>query len=124
MQKDGNGIIISTIKGLAVAIIATLLGILVFAGIIKVANLNSTVIKSVNQFLKVLSVFLGCLFGISGKNGLIKGALIGTLSAVVTYLLFALIGSQPVFSSEFFIDLVFYLIIGVISGIITVNVKK
>ncbi len=114
----------SILKGSATAIIVTLAGILVFAFVIKMAYLNSSVIKAVNQFIKVLSIFLGCLLFVKESKGLVKGALIGLLSAVITYLIFAFIGGEYSFGASFFIDLLFQTIVGVISGVVAVNVKK
>ena len=77
-----------------------------------------------NQFIKVLSVFLGCFCTIKDKGGLIKGALIGCACAVVTYLLFSLIGAEVSFGTTFFVDLIFQVVIGVIFGILAVNFRK
>ena len=123
-NTEKSGSITSIIKGVATATIVTLIGILIFAGVVKLASLSQMVIKSVNQFIKILSMFLGCFFCISGKNGLIKGIVIGVMSMIVIYVLFTLIGGQVSFGKEFFIDVIFGLIVGGVSGIIAVNVKK
>lgn len=119
-----NGFIRSIIKGFFTATIITLISVLVFAGVVKVAYLNTSVIKAVNQFIKVLSVFLGCFFNVRISGGLIKGALVGCLSSIVMYLLFALIGGQMSFGFPFVVDLIFMSVIGAISGIISVNLRK
>ncbi|MBQ8427361.1 MAG: TIGR04086 family membrane protein [Clostridia bacterium] len=126
MRENGkeNKIFSAVLKGGATAVIITLVGILAFAFVIKLSYLNSTVIKSVNQFIKVLSVFLGCFIFVRENKGLLKGGLIGCFSAVMTYLIFALMGGGFSFGASFFIDLIFQLIVGAISGIITVNLKK
>lgn len=111
-------------KGVAIAIIITLIGILIFAFIIKVAYLNSSVIKAVNQFIKVISIFLGCFMFIRQNKGIIKGGLIGCFSAVITYLIFAFMGGELNFGAGFILDVIFQVVIGIISGIIAVNVKK
>lgn len=111
-------------KGVAIAIIITLIGILIFAFIIKVAYFNSSVIKAVNQFIKVISIFLGCFMFIRQNKGIIKGGLIGCFSAVITYLIFAFMGGELNFGAGFILDVIFQVVIGIISGIIAVNVKK
>ena len=88
------------------------------------ASLGTGVIKAVNQFIKILSVFLGVSVSVRGKMGLVKGIAVGVCSTVITYLLFALIGGEVSFGTVFFIDLLFGLIVGGISGVISVNVKK
>lgn len=124
MVNENGGFVKNIVKGVLGAVIVALVGVLIFAFIIKVACLNGGVIKSVNQFIKILAVFLGCAFSVRGKGGLIKGALIGMISMSVVYLLFALFGSAITFGAGFILDIIFGFIAGAISGIITVNVKK
>jgi len=123
MEKQDSATL-SVVKGVATSVIITLVGVLIFAFVVKSAMLNTGVIKSVNQFIKVLSVFLGVATSIRGKLGLVKGIIIGVLATVITYVLFAFISASVHFGKEFFIDLLFGLIVGGVSGIIAVNVKK
>lgn len=124
MSYKEKSFTVSFIKGVFTAVISALVGVLVFALIIKMANLSSGVVKPVNQFIKVISIFLGCFFAVSGKRGYIKGGLIGIISIIIIYLLFALISGANVFSGGFIIDLLFSLAVGVLSGILAVNLKK
>ena len=119
-----KGFFSTIIKGALCSVIITLFSVLIFALIVKFALLNSGVIKAVNQFIKILSVFLGCAFSVRGKMGLIRGALIGVISTIITYLLFSLFAGTVSFGISFVIDLIFGLIIGAVSGVISVNVKK
>jgi putative membrane protein (TIGR04086 family) len=124
-SADGKkGVIGGILKGCFASVIITLISILIFAGVVKMANLNSSVIKAVNQFIKVLSVFLACFFTVKGKGGLIKGGIVGCASAIIVYLIFSLMGGDLSFDGLFVLDLIFNLIVGAISGIIAVNVKK
>ena len=124
MGKSEGGGVLSVIKGVGTAVIVTLVGVLIFAAVVKIASLGTGVIKAVNQFIKILSVFLGVSVSVRGKMGLVKGIAVGVCSTVITYLLFALIGGEVSFGTAFFIDLLFGLIVGGISGVISVNVKK
>lgn len=119
-----SGAIKQIIKGVLTAFIVALIGILIFAFIVKIAVLNNGVVKAVNQFIKVLAIFLGCTICVRKNLGLIKGAVIGFLFTVVIYLIFALIGSSVLFGVSFIIEIVFTSIIGGISGVIAVNMKK
>ena len=76
-----------------------------------------------NQFIKIISVFIGCLFSFSGVKGLIRGAITGLTVTVITYLIFLLFGAAS-FGTGFLIDLALLTVVGAISGIIAVNVKK
>ncbi len=123
-SKIKDGFIIQIIKGVFTALIATLIAVFIFGGIVKLASLNSGVIKAVNQFIKVLSVFLGCIFSLKENKGLLKGLFVGALSAVLTNLVFALICGQINFGLSFFLDLGFTSVIGAICGIVSVNIKN
>ena len=112
------------IKAVFSAVIITLVGVLIFAGIVKFALLSQGVIKAVNQFIKILAIFLGCSFSIRGNHGLIRGLVMGFLTTVITYLLFSLFCGQMMLGNNFILDLIFTSIIGAISGIISVNIKK
>lgn len=112
----------SVIKAVAIATVAALTGILVFAFIVKVATLPSTAVKAVNQFIKAIAVFCGCFFALKESNGLARGAVVGVLFTVDIYLIFTLI-SGGLSVTEFWADAAFGLIVGAISGIVSVNVK-
>jgi putative membrane protein (TIGR04086 family) len=123
-ERNKGGFFSSIIRGTLFSVITALIGVLVFALVVKLLCLNSSAVKIVNQFLKVVSIFLGCVFSITESKGLIKGALIGGLSAIIIYLLFALIGGGVKFSGLIIIDVIFSVIVGGLMGIIAVNVKK
>ena len=124
MSEDKKNVLWGTAKGVGISVIAMLIGVLVFALIIKIASLSPSVIKPVNQFIKAIALFLGCFFSISGSKGYLKGAVSGLVSVILIYLIFALIGGENLFGLNFFIDLAFGLIVRAISGIISVNIKK
>lgn len=109
--------------GLTVSSALTLILILIFAIIVKYANLSDGVIKAVNQFIKCISLFLGCFFCVKEGKGLFKGALIGVLYFGFMLILFSVLGGGG-FSLATLLDGVLCLTVGGASGIITANVKK
>ena len=123
-SQNQSGFFLSVIKGGLTALITTLIAVLIFAGVIKSASLGTWVIKAVNQFIKVLSVFLGCFFCVKQGKGLIKGVLIGVLSCMLTALVFVLVCGNEISLSSFLIDLGFLAVIGAVCGATTVNVKR
>lgn len=123
-MENNQNFFAGVMKGALFAIIVSLVSILIFAIIIKVAYLNSGVIKAVNQFIKILSVFLACTFCLGNRAGLVGGALIGLIFTLVTYLLFALFLGQANFGLTFIVEIIFMIVIGSIAGIISVNLKK
>ncbi len=122
--KNKADFFLSVLKGTVIALIFVLVGILIFALVIKVASLGEKVIKPVNQFIKVIAVFVGCFFALKGSLGFLKGGLVGILSTILVYLVFSLLGGSLNFGFPFIIDLLFCAAAGILSGIISVNVKK
>lgn len=123
-RTSESGFISSTVKAILISVVFVLCGVLLFALFLKIFDFSSSVIKPVNQALKILSVFCGVMLCIRGEKGFVKGAIVGLFSIVFTYLLFALMGGEGLFGVGFIIDVAFGAAIGAISGIISVNVKK
>lgn len=123
-MRENSGFFSGIIKGTLTAVIISLFSVLIFGGVVKVALLSQGVIKAVNQFIKIISVFLGCSFCVRGRMGLIRGAILGVLSTIVTYLIFSLFSGEIYKSTSFILDVIFMAVIGGVSGIIAVNVKK
>lgn len=116
--------VLQGLKGVGIAYISTLAGILIFALILKTASASSVLVKVVNQFIKALSVFLGCFFSFRGQKGWLKGILTGLIYTAIVYLTFALLGGGEIIKGSVWLDLVFTAAIGAISGVLAVNVRK
>lgn len=112
------------LKGAFLMLIIALVGVLAFSVVVKIADLGASVIKPVNQFIKILAVFFGCFFSVKGNMGFLKGALCGVLGTVIIFLAFALIGGEISFGISFWIDVLLGAVAGAISGMVTVNVRK
>lgn len=120
-EESGFKMIISGVfSGLCISLIA----VIIFAFALYVTPLSDGIIKTVNQIIKVVSVFFACVFCLRGRLGYLKGGIVGLAVFVLTYLVFALFVGAKVFSGGFVTDLVFGTLVGVISGIIAVNFKK
>ena len=124
MEKTSNNGVACVIRGVFTAVITALICVLIFAIIIKATILSANVVKMVNQIIKLLAVFLGCMVAVREEKGLIKGALIGVFSNFVIYLIFSMLGGVNIFTLSFLIDTIFLLIVGGITGVIAVNLKK
>ena len=124
MGENKSEFFSSVLKGVFLSLITALIGVLLFALVVKLTFLQSSVIKPVNCFIKILSVFIGCIFSLRGKKGYLKGALVGVLGTVVIFAVFSLIGGKLSFGVPFLIDLAFGLVLGGVSGMVAVNIKK
>ena len=112
------------LRGVVTAVLITLICVLVFALVLNFTSLSDEVILPVNQGIKLLAVFLGCFCALNSEGGFIKGGLIGLLSTFFTFLIFALISGGQNFGWGVLIDLVFGLLLGGISGLITARIRR
>lgn len=118
-----NNNFLSFLKGIIISVLSALLLVLLFAFIVKQFSLSSSVIKPVNQFLKIISVFLGVIFAVKGDRGLIKGLLFGIVVSILQFLLFRFIGGGLSFSLALVWEILLGGVVGAIFGIICVNLK-
>lgn len=113
----------SVLKATALAVLCSLLGILVFAVVVKFAAPSDGIIKTVNQFIKIIAVFIGCFFTVNGKLGIAKGAVSGAISTILLYAIFSLMSGSALFSLQTVIDCAFTIVIGAIAGVMAVNLR-
>lgn len=111
--------------GVLFSIIISLLAVIVFAIVVKYANLSTKAVQIVNIFLKIFSIFFGTLIAVgSGKKGMFKGCVIGLFFALFSYLIFSLINGSFVMNPLTAFDILACLAAGLFSGVFTVNVRK
>ena len=123
--KKGT-LIISVLKSSLIAVSVSLIGILVFAFLLKFTNISDNFISPINQVIKGISIFLGVFLGFrKQKNmGLVGGLLVGFLYTIIAFVSFSLLNGSFVFDRTLLNDTIFGSIIGAICGIICVNLKK
>lgn len=123
-SSDSKNGFIQVFRGVITAVLITLVGVLLFALVLHLTDLGDGVIRPVNQIIKLLSIFFGVFLSVYEDKFFVKGGLIGLLSTLFTFLIFALISGGAVFGWGFLIDLVFGFLMGSISGLITMRVKR
>lgn len=112
-------------KGVIFSLIISVLTVIVFAIIVKFANLSSKTVEIVNIALKIISILAGTLLAVgSGRQGLFKGGIIGLLFVLVSYLVFSLINGSFSVNPLTAFDVIFCLVAGLLSGVFAVNVRK
>lgn len=112
-------------KGVVFSLIISVLAVIIFAVIVKFANLSAKTVEGVNVALKILSIFGGTLLAIgSGRQGLFKGGVIGLLFVLASYLVFSLVNGSFSVNPLTAFDVIFSLIAGLLSGVFAVNVRK
>ncbi len=120
MIKD----IVQISKATAAAVVAALVYSLLFAAVVTLFGLPSSVLMPVNQVFKIVCIALGGLLFIRGERGLFKGAVFGISAVVQTWLLFSTIACSFEIGWGLVLECVIGAFAGGITGIIAVNVKK
>ena len=120
LSKDAGQIF----KGVITGLLISLGGVLAFAFVIELASLGDSVIRPVNQLIKLFAIFGGCAAFVKGERGFLKGAVIGCLTIVFSFLIFGLIAGSPGSFLSALIDVACGTVMGLISGVISVNLPK
>ena len=89
----------SVFKGVGITIICNLIGVLIFGVVVQIASLDSSIVKAVNQFIKVLSLFMGCISSLKGKLGFLKGLIVGVVSNFIIHIIFSIISQTKLFTT-------------------------
>lgn len=112
-------------RAVLISICITIIGVLVFALFVKYLCLGESAVLIGNTVIKGVSVFLGVFLGLKDREmGALKGAIVGLFYVILSYFFFSIISGKPIFSGLNLVGMVFCGVIGLIGGIITVNLHK
>jgi len=125
-EKPKRGFIMQIIMGSVIAVLISLALSLLFSLIVVAANLSDGWLAPLKQVARVISVFLGCMLGFRGKtDGWKKGLALGLIYSLLAVTIFSLIDTESfAFSLSMVWDVLLGIAMGVICGIITVNIKR
>lgn len=103
---------LSIVKCCLIGIVATLLGTVLFAVVLKFADLSSTIIKCVSNVIKVFAIFIlvVCIRNKCGDKLLIRSLLGGLLYAILTFIIFSILNGSFVLNAGFWFDLLYCVI--------------
>ena len=126
MEKGMVRWILDIVKTVVVAILCSMILVLVFALVVKATDIDEKGIAYANQGIKIVSVLIGTLVGFKrgGSAGWLKGLISGLLYVFFSFLVFSLISGELSWSNLTWIDFLTSAAVGVICGVIAVNVKK
>lgn len=126
LSNKENNLFFALLKGALVALCVSLVGILIFAFIIKYVAISTNAIRPINQVIKGISVLVGTFVGMRkvNKMGLIGGLLIGLIYTLIAFIVFSILDGNFCFDLTLLNDIAFGAIMGGICGIIAVNFKR
>ena len=119
----GDGVF-SVIKGTLLSLAFSLLSAVIFAVVLRTANVGEQWIYPVNQVLKALSILIGVLVFVCGEKGWLKGGAVGLLFTALSYLAFSAIGGDFSLGWLIILEVVLALLIGAVSGSLAVNLRR
>lgn len=119
--RDG---VLQILKALGVILLFCMAAVLLFAFIVKTAALEANVISPVNRIIKAAAVFLGSMLFVKDNGGWWKGAIIGFFAVLSTKLLFSCIAWEFCWDWTILPELLFGALVGLISGVIAVNIHR
>lgn len=118
-----TNLFLDLLKGIAVAIGITVIGVAAIALFAK--DTESGFLSIASVIIKILSIVAGTF--VCGMKIRKKGALVGILTASVYWIVciaLALVIEPKQFSFNVLVDLLFSLLVGAFAGILTVNTLK
>ena len=124
--KSLNLGVLSILKYVLIGIVTTLIGIVLLAVLLKFVDIPSNVINYINDIIKALSIFvIVLLIKKQGTNNLfIKAILGGIIYYVLSLIIFSILNGGFSFNVSIVYDLIFAVIVSVISTIIINLTRK
>ena len=119
----GNGIF-TVVKATVLALAVSLLGVVIFAVLLRTGVCGEKGVYTINQVIKGVSIALGVFTFVSGEKGWIKGGGVALLFTALSYLAFSAIGGDFTLGWMIVLEALTAFFVGVISGILAVNLKK
>lgn len=116
--------IMAVLKSSIVAVVITLICFTIFAVIIKVVDMQETIIPPVVQVVRTLSIAFGGMLAAraSKKMGWLKGGITGIVYILWAFIISSLFGGTEFMGSLIFSDILLGVVAGAVGGIIGVNI--
>ena len=112
------------VKSVLAALAVCVVGAVAFAFLLRFTAIPDKAILPVNETLKAAAIFLGSLGFIKGEKGLLKGAIAGVFTVMLSYLAFSALGGDFSLSWLIFVEVGVAFLAGALSGILAVNLKR
>ena len=124
-QISENKNLISIFKGVVISLVTTFILLIIFAAILTFTNIQENTISPVVIIITAVSLLIGSTMGNRKieKNGLLNGALVGTIYILTIYLISSILNWYFTLNVSSFVMIIVAVIFGILGGIIAVNRK-
>lgn len=117
--------ILEIVKAVIIATVASLLCVLLAAFVIKFFNLSTGSVPIINQVIRSLCVLLGCVISLRlPGNGWLRGIIAGFMYAVISFVVFSLIGGGFDFDLTLLNNTVNGIVTGFTGGVIAMLIRR
>ena len=118
--------VLSVIKCCLVGLVATLVGVVVFALVLKFTDLSSSNISYVNNAIKAVSIFVMiiCIKKANSEKLMLKSIFGGVVYAVLSFVIFSILNGKFVFNMSILFDLLFAVVVSIICFVIISLIKR
>ena len=124
-DKKNENNIIKILKGSAISIIITLIGLLIYSIILSYTSVTETTMPVTIIIISAISILIGSTLSTSNikKNGILNGILVGGIYIAILYILSSLITGNFLLNVNSIIMIIASVLTGALGGIIGVNKK-
>ena len=124
-SAEGNIPLLSIIKGVFVALLCTLMFTMVVVLLSMFTEIADGILAPIDVIAKQVAVVIGVFVAVNSKmKGWLTGLFVGLLFAVFSFCIFSVMNGTFILDQALGMSILFSAILGVISGIIGVNLKK
>ncbi len=126
VERPQRSFLMQLLFSAVISVLVALLLSVLFGLLIVAANMGDGWLMPIKQIINAVSLFTGCMLGFKGrKDGWKKGIIVGLVYSVLAFVIFSLMDTEP-FSVNITLlwDILLGTAMGVICGIIAVNLKK
>lgn len=118
IKKSKLSKLTSIIKTCMLGVVITLLGIVVFAVVLKFTDLSSKTIAYVNDVIKAISLFVVvAILKKKAGNLLLSAVLAGVIYNVLAFVVFSILNGRFEFNLGFIYDLIFAVVVAVVAAV-------
>lgn len=112
--------LLSILKCCLLGIVTTLIGVVLFAVVLKFVDVPSMVVSYVNDIIKSVAIFVTMICIKKSHDGklILKAVFAGVVYAVLSFIIFSIMNGGFTFNLSFLYDLLFAIIVAVIASII------
>jgi len=120
MKERKISVLLPFVRGTLFALVVTLVLVLVFALIVRMSGLSGITLNIISQIIKVVSIFVGvgiCIRSFQ-KRGWLYGGIMGILYTAFAFFVFSIIGTNFDITVGFLYDMLFAIVVGVVSAML------